>query len=224
MTLKDLLNGDKKPSKLLKVNVLEVLNERYAIIHDDTAEALFHIEDSYFRTIIQDKGLIIPRPKLDGPLVVSLMKKDVLPQMTKKLELKDVENKTLTSLRNLANKLSKSDKISTLKLEKSDKITSLNLENSKTFKEFLDSKKGNFRGMVCFISSVSAEQDGEYGNYKIANLVDKVGGKAVLFLNEGQFSSLSLHKVYILNMIYKGKAHKDSDNIMTLKTTKNTEF
>ena len=87
MTLKDLLNGDKKPTKLFKVNVLEVLHERYAIIHDDTAEALFRIEDSYFRTIIQDKGLIIPRPKLDGALVVSLMKKDVLPQMTKKLEL-----------------------------------------------------------------------------------------------------------------------------------------
>ena len=105
MTLKDLLNGDKKPTKLLKINVSEVLNERYAIIHDDTAEALFHIEDSYFRTIIQDKGLIIPRPKLDGQLVISLMKKDVLPQMTKKLELRDVEKKTLTSLKNLANKL-----------------------------------------------------------------------------------------------------------------------
>ena len=224
MTLKDLLNGDKKPTKLFKVNVLEVLHERYAIIHDDTAEALFRIEDSYFRTIIQDKGLIIPRPKLDGPLVVSLMKKDVLPQMTKKLELKEVENKTLTSLRNLANKLSKSDKVSTLKLEKSDKISSLKLENSKTFKEFLDSKKGCFRGMVCFISSVSAEQDGEHGSYKIANLVDKVGAKAVVFLNEGQFSSLSLHKIYILNMIYKGKNNKDSENIMTLKITKNTEF
>ena len=128
MTLKDLLNGDKKPTKLFKVNVLEVLNERYAIIHDDTAEALFHIEDSYSRTIIQDKGLIIPRPKLDGQLVISLMKKDVLPQMTKKLELRDVEKKTLTSLKNLANKLSKSDKISNLKLEKSDKIANLELE------------------------------------------------------------------------------------------------
>ena len=106
--------------------------------------------------------MIIPRPKLDGQLVISLMKKDVLPQMTKKLELRDVEKKTLTSLKNLANKLSKSDKISNLKLEKSDKIANFELEKSKTFKEFLDSKKGCFRGMVCFVSSVSAEQDDEH--------------------------------------------------------------
>ena len=160
MSLKDLLKVDKKVNNI-KIKVLEI-EDKNIIVADQTMVAICRADDSNF--LVKDNFYMLVKPIKHDDLNFILNEK-LKPVKIKEFKLQNKEKE----VQRLVNILKKSSKETT---------NSDAQENLKTFSDIIDLPPGSeIKVVTVKVIAKSKDIAGQYGNYNIGKIKDKIGEK-----------------------------------------------
>ena len=104
MTIQQLLDLDQPSKKILviKVNIVEEVEEGSYIIEDESGAGILKVEDCHRKQIEVGKGLIVPKPKRLNKRCITLT--NVNPQKIQKMEIMEDHEEKIDELRQNATK------------------------------------------------------------------------------------------------------------------------
>ena len=173
MGLKDILQdqGKKKKKKKcetsLRVNVIEIIGS-FTIVRDEDCFAILKIDSKVMKHLEEQKGLLIPRPRLDsdGCLSLTTLQPCKIPRMP--LDDTEEDKKTIESFRKKIEQLNRED------------------DDNLSFEEISEKNIKKIEKISLYVAHVGKECEGHYGSFRCLFVVDKEGKKATLYLNHLQ--------------------------------------
>ena len=205
MALKDILEKKKKKMQTpLRVNIVEVL-DNFTIVRDESDFAVLKNDKRLMKHLAPEKGLLIPKARLDPRGYLTLSKVDLEPCKIGKMCLKDnqEDKKTIEALRK--------------KIEQFDDVEESN--DSPSFEQITQKGLKRIPRICLYVLHIGKECKGQYGNFKVLVVLDRTGQKSRIFVNH--LKVLDSLKEAPGSFIFKEIEVAKTDDF-TLKTTVKT--
>ena len=168
MSLKDILEKKKKKKQTpLRVNIVEVL-DNFTIVRDESTVALLKNDERLMKHIVPQKGLLLPKAKVDPKGYLTLGRMDMEPCKIGKMHLKENEEdkKTIEALK---------QKIVEFENEEND--------DNPSFEEISQNGIKRIPRICLYVLHIGKECKGEHGSYRVMVVLDKNGQKSIMFVN-----------------------------------------